>query len=98
MRRAVFVLGLLLASSTANADCPSVRWNFRLGQETTTSRVTDGTPCFFRMTDVNQLFVHGNRLWAIDVGPPAKFFPQWKTTPLPGTEPIRPAATEAYPS
>lgn len=52
MRRAVFVLGLLLASSTANADCPSVRWNFRLGQETTTSRVTDGTPCFFRMTDI----------------------------------------------
>ena len=37
--------------SAANADCPSVRWNFTLGSETSTSRVTDGTPCFFRMTD-----------------------------------------------
>jgi hypothetical protein len=53
MRLALLVLGLLLVSSVANADCPSVRWNFRLGQETSTSRVTDGTPCFFHMTDID---------------------------------------------
>ena len=52
MRRLLLVLGLLLASSAAEATCPSVRWNFKLGSETTTSRVTDGAPCIFHMTDI----------------------------------------------
>ena len=36
----------------AEARCSSVNWNFRFGQETTTSRETDGAPCSFRMTNV----------------------------------------------
>ena len=36
----------------ADASCSSGSWNFKFGEETTTSRETDGTPCFFRMTDV----------------------------------------------
>jgi len=42
----------MLIPLSAKADCPSVRWNFIFGQETTTSRETDGAPCTFRMTDV----------------------------------------------
>jgi len=52
MRRLLLATGLALFSFAARADCSSVRWNFIFGQETTTSRETDGAPCSFRMTDV----------------------------------------------
>jgi len=52
MRRLLLAIGLMVIPLSAKADCPSVRWNFIFGQETTTSRETDGAPCTFRMTDV----------------------------------------------
>jgi Bacterial Ig domain len=52
MRRLLLAIGLMLFPLSAKADCASVRWNFMFGQETTTSRETDGAPCTFRMTDV----------------------------------------------
>ncbi len=52
MLRLVVLLGMMLFPLAAEAGCSSVRWNFKFGQETTTSRETDGTPCIFRMTDV----------------------------------------------
>lgn len=68
MRCCMFLLGLLLVPSAANADCPSVHWNFKLGQETATSRVTDGTPCFFRMTDIG-----GNgAIYGVEIATPPK--------------------------
>jgi hypothetical protein len=52
MLRLVVLLGVTVFPLTAEASCPSVHWNFKFGQETTTSRETDGTPCIFRMTDI----------------------------------------------
>ena len=50
--RTLLVLGLSLFPLAAEASCPSVRWRFTFGQETTTSRETDGAPCTWRLTDV----------------------------------------------
>ncbi len=52
MRRLLLIIALMLTPLSAKAGCASVRWNFIFGQETTTSRETDGAPCTFRMTDV----------------------------------------------
>jgi hypothetical protein len=68
MCRLLLVLALLLMPSAANAACPSVRWNFRLGSETTTSRVTDGTPCIFRMTDVGG----DGAIYGVEIATPPK--------------------------
>src|SRR5437868_6343701 len=67
MRRLLLLL-LLLAPSAANADCPSVRWNFKLGSETATSRVTDGTPCYFRMTDIGS----DGAIYGVEIATPPK--------------------------
>jgi hypothetical protein len=68
MRRFFVVIGLMLFPLAAKADCPSVRWNFMFGQETTTSRETDGAPCTFRMTDVG-----GDRaVYGVEVPVPPK--------------------------
>lgn len=68
MRYLLPVLGLLLLPSAANADCPSVRWNFKLGSETATSRVTDGTPCFFHMTDIGG----DGAIYGVEIATPPK--------------------------
>jgi hypothetical protein len=52
MLRFLVLFGVMTLPFAARASCPSVRWNVKFGQETTTSRETDGTPCFFWMTDV----------------------------------------------
>ena len=68
MRRLLFCLGLSLVPSAANADCPSVNWNFRFGQETTTSRVTDGAPCIFRITNVGG----DGAIYGVEIATPPK--------------------------
>ena len=52
MLRLLVLFGVIALPFAAKANCPSVLWNFKFGQETATSRETDGTPCFFHMTDV----------------------------------------------
>src|SRR5438067_13090096 len=68
MRRYAVAIGLSLFPVAAQADCPSVRWNFNFGQETTTSREPDGAPCTFRMTDVG-----GDRaVYGVEIPTPPK--------------------------
>ena len=54
--RDIFALGVVASvvafASTAEAACSASNWNFIFGQETTTSRETDGAPCAFRVTNV----------------------------------------------
>ncbi len=68
MLRALLGLGLLLLPAAAEASCPSVRWNFKFGQETTTSRETDGAPCFFRMTDIGG----DGAIYGVEIATPPK--------------------------
>jgi Bacterial Ig domain len=68
MFRAFPLFGLLLFPLAAEASCPSVRWNFKFGQETTTSRETDGAPCIFQMTNVGG----DGALYRIEIATPPK--------------------------
>jgi hypothetical protein len=52
MLRFLVLFGVMTSPFGAQASCPSVRWNFEFGQETTTSRETDGAPCLFWITDI----------------------------------------------
>ena len=68
MLRFAVLFGALVLPLAAEADCPSVRWNFKFGQETTTARETDGTPCFFRMTDVGG----DGAIYGVEIATPPK--------------------------
>ena len=68
MLRLLLVAGLSLFPLAAEAGCSSVNWNFRFGQETTTSRETDGAPCSFRMTNVGG----DSAVYGIEVPTPPK--------------------------
>ena len=68
MLRALLGLGLLLLPAAAEAVCPSVRWNFKFGQETTTSRETDGAPCIFQMTNVGG----DGAIYGVEIATPPK--------------------------
>lgn len=68
MLRFLVLFGVMTLPFAAKASCPSVRWNFKFGQETTTSRETDGTPCFFWMTDVGG----DGAIYGIEIATPPK--------------------------
>ncbi len=68
MLRLLVLLGVLSFPLAAQASCTSVNWNFKFGQETTTSRETDGAPCSFRLTNVGG----DGAIYGVEIATPPK--------------------------
>jgi hypothetical protein len=68
MLRFPVLIGATMLPLAAQASCPSVHWTFKFGQETATTRETDGTPCFFWMTDVGG----DDPIYGVEIAAPPK--------------------------